>query len=101
MLLAKYQSSRPPSLRDEVFWSWSSLVLVPTCDPQGRASFDPMGIIWINLVEVYKEMLHKKYLSSRPSSFRKEEFEKGLLCSYIPTCDHQGGAGVMTPGGII
>ena len=37
-------------------------------------------------------MLHTKYQSSRPSSFKKEEFENGLLCSFIPTCDHQGRA---------
>ena len=71
MLLAKYQSSRPPSFRDEEFWSWSSLVLVPTCAPLGRASFDPRGIIWTNLVEVHKQMLHTKYQSSTPSSFRE------------------------------
>ena len=26
---------------------------VPTCDPQGGASFDPRGIKWTNLVEVH------------------------------------------------
>ena len=37
-------------------------------------------------------MLHTKYQSSRPSNFRKVEFENGLLCSYIPTCDYRDGA---------
>ena len=48
--------------------------LVPvfqTCDPQGGTSFDPRGIICTTLVE---EMLHTKYQSSAPSSFREEEF---------------------------
>ena len=40
----------------------------------------------------YKEMLHTKYQSFKPSSFRKKEFENGLLCSSISTCDHQGRA---------
>ena len=47
---------------------------VPTCDLQGRASFDPRGIRWTNLVEVLKDMLYTKYQSSRPPSFREEEF---------------------------
>ena len=51
---------------------------VPTSDPRGRASFDPRGIIWTNLVEVIKEMLYTKYQSSRPSSFREEEFRNFL-----------------------
>ena len=46
---------------------------VPTSDPRGGASFGPKGIIWTNLVEVKKEMLHTKYQSSRPSSSREEQ----------------------------
>ena len=42
--------------------------------PGDRASFDPRDIIWTNLVEVDKEMLHTKYQSSKPTSFIKEEF---------------------------
>ena len=30
---------------------WQSYV--PTCDPQGEASFDPRGIKWTNLVRVH------------------------------------------------
>ena len=59
---------------------------VPACDPRDRASFDPRGIIWTNLVEVLKEMLYTKYQSSRPSSFREEEFWNFLslfLCSNL------------------
>ena len=47
---------------------------VPSCDLQGRANFDPRAIIWTNMVEVHKEMLHTKYQSPTPSSFREEEF---------------------------
>ena len=43
------------------------------CEPHGRTSPDPRGIILTNLVEVHKEMLHTKYQGSRPSSFRVEE----------------------------
>ena len=45
-----------------------------TCDPRGGAQFDPRGIIWTTLVEVHLEMLHTKYQSSAPSSFREEKF---------------------------
>ena len=44
-----------------------------TCEPQGRTSSDPRGIVCTNLVEVHKEILHTKYQGSRPSSFRVEE----------------------------
>ena len=47
---------------------------VPSCDPRGAANIEPRGIIWSNLVEVHKKMLHTKYQSSSPSSFREEEF---------------------------
>ena len=52
---------------------------VPTCDtahpqPLGGVSFEPRGILRANLVEVHKEMLYTKYQSSRPSSFKEEEF---------------------------
>ena len=44
--------------------------------PRGGANFDPMDIILTNLVEVHKEMLHNKYQSSTPSSFREEGFQR-------------------------
>ena len=44
---------------------------VPTCDPQGRASFDPRGIKWTNLVRIHQEMINTKYQGSRPSTFRE------------------------------
>ena len=60
---------------------------VPSCDPRGGAIFDPRGIIWINVVEVHKEILHTKNESSTPSISEKKNFEDGLLCSYVPTFD--------------
>ena len=47
---------------------------VPTCDPRGRISFDPKGIVWIKLIKVHKEMHKTKYQSTNPSSFREEKF---------------------------
>ena len=74
--------------------------LVPTCDPQGRASFDSKGIIWIRLIKVHKEMLNTKYQSSNPFSFREEELWSRFslfLCSNLwPTCDPRAGP-VLTP----
>ena len=57
---------------------------VPPCDPKGGANTEPRGIIWTNLAEVHKEMLHTKYQSSAPSSFTEKEFWSLLslfLCS--------------------
>ena len=57
---------------------------VPSRDHWGGANFDPRGIIWTNLIEVHKEMLHTKYQSCKPPSFRKEEFyslQSLFLCS--------------------
>ena len=60
-----------------------------------------MGIIWINLVEVHKEMLHTKYQSFAPTSFREEEFfEDGLLYFYVQTSDLPGRAS-FDPRGMI
>ena len=54
-----------------------------TCDTPGRASFDPRSIIWTILVEVHYKMLHTKYQSSAPSSFREDKFQSFLFCSYV------------------
>ena len=86
MLHTKYQSSRPSSFRVEELWNFRPLFLCSTFDPQGRASFDPRGISWTNLVEVHKEMPHTKYQISTPSSFREEEFWRWaslFLCSNL------------------
>ena len=71
---------------------------VPTCDPQGGASFDPWRIIWIPLVEVHKDMRYTKYESSMPSSFTEEEFWRSaslFLCSKLWP---PGSGPVLTPG---
>ena len=60
--------------------------LVPTCDPQGGASFDSKGITWIRLIKVHKAMLNTKYQSSNPFSIRGEEFWSWFslfLCSNL------------------
>ena len=44
------------------------LLKFQTCDHPGGAEFDPRGIICTTLLE----MLHMKYQSSAPSSFRVE-----------------------------
>ena len=67
----------------------------PTCEPHGRTSPDPRRIIWTNLVEVHKEMLHTKYKCSRPSSFIVEEIF--ILCSYVQLMTPRVGL-VLTPG---
>ena len=61
----------PEKKNFEVGLLWSYVL---TCDPWSGASSVPRGIIRTNLVEVCKEMLHTKYQSSWPSTFRKEEF---------------------------
>ena len=61
MLHTKNLSSIPSSFREEEFWSWSSLFLCSNLWPQGSGvSFDPKGIIWIQLIKVHKEMLNTK-----------------------------------------
>ena len=45
MLNTKYQSSNPSSFREKNFEVGFLCSYVPTCDPRGEASFDPMSII--------------------------------------------------------
>ena len=82
----KYQISTPSSFREEKFWRWASLFLCSNLWPPLRGQFWPRGIVWTYLVEVLKEMPYIKYQSSRPSSFREEEFCNFLslfLCSNL------------------
>ena len=64
---------------------------------RGWANFDPRGIIWTNLVEVHKEMLHTKYQGLHLPVSEKKNFEDGPFCTYVPTCDPRVGP-VLTPG---
>ena len=85
-LNTKYQGSRPSSFRVEELWNFRSLFLCSTYDPRGRASFDPRGILWTNLVEVHKPMPHSKYQISRQSSFREKKnwrWASLFLCSNL------------------
>ena len=65
--------------------------LVPTCDPRGGASFDPRGH---HMNKIDKGLQgDATYQKSRlyPFQFQRRNFEVGLLCSYVPTCDPRGG----------
>ena len=64
------------------FEVWHLCSYVQTCDPRSRATFDSWGMIWSNLVNVYKEMQHAKYQSSMRSNFREEEY--WILPSLFP-----------------
>ena len=76
-----------------------------TCDPRGGAQFDPRGIIWTTLVEVHLEMLHMKYQSSAPSSFREENFwsfpSLSLCFKLVTPPPPQWGGASFDPRGII
>ena len=43
-------------------------------------------------------MLNTKYQSSKLPVSEKKNFEVGLLCSYVPTCDPRSGASFDPPG---
>ena len=95
MALDRSPESFSPQMNSTSLLLWFKLV-TPGVGPV----LIPTGIIWIKFTKVYKEMLHTKNLSSIPSCFREEEFEVGLLCSYVPTCDPRGGVS-FDPKGII
>ena len=89
----------PGSLTWVIFptkWILPSLLLLF----QLVASFNPRGIIWIELINVHKAMLHTKNQSSKPSRFREEEFwilPSLFLCSNLWP---HGGAN-LDPRGIV
>ena len=74
MLHTKYKSSALSSFRQAILKFSLFVPMFWTCDSRGGASFDLRGIIWTIFVEVHYDMLHTKYQTSAPSSFRKEEF---------------------------
>ena len=86
---AKYKISRLLSFQFQRRRILKMVFFVPMFQlvtPRGGASFDPTSIIWINLVEVHKEMLKTKYQSSTPYSFRGKEFwrwDSLFLCSNL------------------
>ena len=53
---------------------FSNLAYVNLVTPWGQAIFGPRGIIWRNVVGVYKMMLHTNYQGSRFCGFGQEEF---------------------------
>ena len=63
---------------------------IVTTPPQDKGHFWPQEHHIKNLVEVDWQMLHTKYQSSMPSSFREEEFRIfnfSFFYSYVQTCD--------------
>ena len=86
--------------RSPVDFTIPLISLCKTIDPRIRAIFGHRAIIWTNMIEVLKVMLHTKYHSSRPSGFRQEDFFKFSI--YKPMyniCPH-GGA-ISGPRGTI
>ena len=55
----------------------------PTCDSQGRTSPVPNGIIWTNLEEVHKELLHKNIKALGLWVLERKNYKTFVLCSYF------------------
>ena len=79
---------------NESLFLWFQLVT-----PGVRPVLIPRGI-WMKLRKVYKEMLHNKIKALSHPVSEKKNFEVGLLCSYVPTCDPRVGVS-FDPKGII
>ena len=74
MLHTKNQSFRLPGSEKKNFEFCLLCSNVRICDPGDGANLDPTGVIWTNLIEVHKEIMHTKYQSSMPSSSQEKEF---------------------------
>ena len=87
MLNTKYQSSNPSNFREEEFWSWFSFFLCSNLWPPGWGQFWPhehhMNKLGRGPQGDAKNQISKLYT---PVSEEKN-FEDGILCSYVPTCD--------------
>ena len=73
---ALYQISRLKALRFQtrkIFHVSPYISLCKGFDSRGAIIFGPRGIVYTNLLEVHKVMLHTKYQSSRPYGFRQED----------------------------
>ena len=101
-----YQKSRLYAL---LFQTWFFHVapyksLCKICDPPTppvRVIFGPRAIIWTNLVQVYKMILHTKYQGSRSCGFRQEDFfQVAPYISLCKTCDPRDGV-IFSPRAII
>ena len=101
MLYTKYQSYTPFRSETKNFEYFLSCSYVRICDPRGRASLDPRGIIWINLVKVHLEMLHTKYQSCMSSSLRDEKFWSFPSLSLCSNLWPEWGVVSFGPRGII
>ena len=106
MLNNKYQSTNPCSFREEEFWSWFSLFLCSNLWPPGRGqfwphqhgvAFDQRGIIWPNLVEVYKEMLRPNIKALCLPVQRRRILRMGFFVPMFQLVTPRVGS-ILTPG---
>ena len=76
LLHTKYESSRPCSFREEVFFCFffSHCKSMGANAPQGRTIFVPRGMVGRIYIEYHYTLLHAKYESSRPCGFGEEDF---------------------------
>ena len=73
MLHTKFQAPEPSNSGEEdfeVYFIFEPKTPPPPPPPRRRAILDPRATIRINVVEVYKAMLHTKYQGPRSSGFR-------------------------------
>ena len=69
---AKYETSRPDGFKEDDYQRFSYWSLCKTGKPQGGAIFNQNELIWMNLVEDHKVMLHTKYQSCRLRDFKQK-----------------------------
>ena len=75
LLNTKYLRSGPHGFREEDFFlSFSHYRSMRANEPQGVAIWDPRGMVGRIYVGYHFTLLHTKYLSSGPHSFREEVF---------------------------
>ena len=74
LLHTKYVSFGPHGFRIEDYLSFSHYKSMVSNDPLGVASLNPSGLICRIYVGDHKTLLHIKYISSGPHSFKVEDF---------------------------
>ena len=70
---------------------------VQTCDPRGRASLTPGASYVQTWLRSTRRCCIPNIKTLQLPVSEKMNFENGLLCSYVPTCD-PGVGPVLTPG---
>ena len=76
--------------------NYTFVPLVPTCDLRVGACFDPKGHHMNKIDKGLQGVLHTKVNALSLQVLEKKNFEVGLLCSYVPTCDPIVGS-VLSP----